>query len=215
MEHGFFVPVVAVEGDDGRLVVVDGQHRLAAFRKVASGKVPVVVVPKEYALKPLLFNVEKSDNVKDMCEKAYLIYVDLVRVEPEGSERETIGPSVGYAGWLCNLAFAYKESGLKSPSLVESVVKKLDPLMMDDPLEAAVEVRRMRGGRLKELEELVLGICSEYGVSDFNLRKSIVSQASQELWGRRRSVGVGFEEGMVMLMDKIEEMDWSWLAGRR
>jgi len=203
--HGFVIPIAAVETPEG-LEVVDGQHRLRALVDSRGDEVmvPVVVVPKEWHTNPLLLNIEKADNVKDKCEKVYRLYVDFLEEGPEREERECFAPAI--PPHLLSLASAYKELGLQSPSLVETLIKKLDHYL-SLPLEEAVEIRRGRAGKLVEIEREVLAL----EIRDFNLRKAVVSQASQKLWGRKRMITVPCEEGLEAVLQVIRESDWSHL----
>lgn len=205
VSHGFVIPVICVETPDG-LEVIDGQHRLAALDN-PDAKVPVIIVPKEFRERPLHLNIEKGDNIKDKCTKIYNLYIYYFQENPELEERELL-PAARFEPSLFTLAFAYQEKGLKSPSLVETVIKKFDHVI-DGSLMYAIDLRRFRADKVVELENLVNDIAKEYGFNDFNLKKAVISKSSMALWGRQRNLGLEFEEGMDALMEKIELSDWS------
>ena len=216
VDKGFIVPLIVVESDDG-YEIVDGQHRLGAADKqvIAEGyMVPCIIVPFEFRQLPLIYNVEKGDTIKDKATKIYRIYMDSVSAHPDDWTEQKLLPTVGSLIHLFTIAFAYRESGLKSPSLVETLVKALDQSFFSEPLTITVERRRAMGQKVKEVEEAVESVATAYGIRDFNLRKSIVSQSKQALWGRKRNIDVSFDEGMAMILEEIQSADWSWLSGR-
>lgn len=222
--YGFVIPIVVTEDGDSYLVI-DGQHRLGAMDKAISESnplVPAIILPKEFEDFPLFYNIEKGDNIKDKSVKIHRLYLD--KLSQGGWTERDLLPSVNYEPYIFTIAFSFCENGLKSPSLVESPVKKLDNkeiTTFDDNgymtgmnLQESVEMRRYRGGLAKQLEDTVLEIADEWFVTDFNLKKSIVSQASQQLWGRKRNLGIEPEEGLPALIEQIRLMDWSWMSNR-
>lgn len=225
VDQGFIVPVILTPKEDGFFDLTDGQHRLSAADKLAGGldyEVPAVIIPVEFRDFPLFYNIEKSDNIKDKCEKLYRLYCD--KAEIEGVLEKDIMAAANYEAYLFSLAFAYCENGLKSPSLVEPPVKKIDKgFLMGQkpsgelyqlPLKESILIRRERGILIASLERTVEEVCQDYGISDFNLKRTIVSKSSQALWGMRRKIEESFEDALPMLMSQIYEMDWSWMRGQ-
>jgi len=221
--QGFLVPLIVVYVN-GYYQVIDGQHRLATLdycMKTQTFEVPAIIVPLSFRDLPLFYNIEKTDNIKDKCEKVYRLYTD--KVDSELTEWDILA-SANYEPYLFTLAFAYCESGLKSPSLVEPPIKKVDRTHIHDKdsngtairlsLSEAIEVRRERGVLAANLEVTVEETCQEYSISDYNLKRAIISKASQNLWGMRRKIEEPFDEAIGMLMNQIVEMDWSWMEGK-
>jgi len=215
--HGFIIPVVAVERD-GSLEVIDGQHRIAAVDKVRPDGwlVPTLICPEKMINLPLLLNIEKADTLKDRCTKIYNFYMDRVEAGDE-TESKVIEASL-FQPYLITLGFAYREYKLSSPSLVESVTKLLDGTLFQPgtqipmALSEALQVRRNRADAVTKLERIVTEICQENSITDYNLKRAIISRSKEKLWGRKRSVDVSFEEGMASLVMTIMETDWSWMA---
>ena len=220
---GFITPVIAVEGPNG-YEVIDGQHRLATVDQVQYGEdvlIPTIIVPEEFRNYPLFLNIEKSDNIKDKCQKLHRLYVDKAQTDETESD---IMPAANYESYLFTMAFAHIESGLQSPSLVEPPIKKIDKsyltrqkengLFEPMPVSEAIEIRRARGVMARQLEDAVQAVADENSISDFNLKRAIVSKSSQALWGMRRKIDDPFEDAISSLIDQINEMDWSWMEGR-
>jgi hypothetical protein len=209
--YGFVNPLIV----NSKGEVLDGQHRIEALKKLTSSedpKVPVFVVPDSWELLPLRLNVEKTDNVKDKCTKLHKLYLDQFIENPEMSEVE-LNAASGYMPCLFTLAFSYCESGLKSPSLVETCIKKFDGII-EQPLMETITIRRLRGERVQELADLVDEIAMENGFRDFNLKKAVISKSTMQLWGRARSAGMDFDDAMSELVETIEMTDWSRFGDR-
>jgi ParB-like chromosome segregation protein Spo0J len=54
---GFVTPLTAIE-KEGKLVVIDGQHRLLAAKQAGIGELTCMVIPEEHARKLMELNVE-------------------------------------------------------------------------------------------------------------------------------------------------------------
>ena len=213
--EGFVIPVLVVE-IDGIFEVIDGQHRLEGLDKLCSGNylVPCIVVPIQFKDLFLMFNIEKSDNIRDKSTKVYNFYQFQVQNFPDQTEQD-LAKMFAYQSYTISIAYALKELFLESPSMIESAIKKIDNKDFQRiPLSESVIVRRHRASRIKELENRVLEICIEYGIGDFNIKKSIITQTTGDLWGRKRNIGVAFDEGIDMILNRMSEKDWSWASGR-
>lgn len=217
MVNGFICPILVSEDGEGGYEVLDGQHRIYALSSLGANvetEVPCIVLPPKFKNMPLIFNVEKDDNIKDICAKLYRLYVDFVENFGEEMQESAVAGSAMGQPYYITLAFAHMEFGLDSPSLVESVVKKLDRDFFQTILMDAVDVRKEMAQKAKELEQVVAAVAMKYRISDYNLKKSIISKTSMDIWGRARSAAEPYMEGMDLLIQKIEATDWSWMAGR-
>lgn len=217
MIGGFTIPVIVVEIQSDVFAYVDGQHRIAAADKSSKEEdyeVPVIIVPAEFINLPLTFNIEKGDNIRDICEKVYAFYTDAVTEFPESTEQD-FASTFSYETYAIPLAFAYKENNINSPSLVQPPVKKLEGKNWCKlPFPESIEYRRSQGEIVSELEDTVLITAESYDISDFQLKRAMISQASRELWGGKRKVDADFSDGIRSLIDTIKTKDWSWMYGR-
>lgn len=216
VDHGFIVPLLVVKSA-GLYEVIDGQHRLAAADKLKSKDsyiVPCIVLPQSFKDRPLFFNIEKADNIRDQATKVYNLYMHYMEVAPDTIER-SLAPSCAFMSHLISIAFAYREFEITSPSLIEPPCKKLDRSFLDEPLETAIATRRNRAMLIRDLESAINSAASTYEIKDFQLKVTMVSQVSQRLWGARvRHVEDSFEDGMRSLTASVENSDWSWMRGR-
>ncbi len=225
IDKGFINPLIVVqdESQPGTYEVIDGQHRLQALDMVGKfAYVPAIVVPGEFKDYPLFYNIEKTDNIKDKAAKLHALYMD--KMKAGGQTEKDIIPAANYEGYLFTVAISFCEYGLKSPSLVEPPIKKLDKyyLVTTDeegyrtpmPLDEAYEIRQLRASALARLEQIVNETAEDYGVRDFNLKRAIVSKSSQALWGNARKIDEEPEDALPALSEQITMMDWSWMEGR-
>lgn len=213
--HGFFIPLLLVKNGEG-YDLLDGQHRLEALKKEVVDEeelvVPAVIVPSHLRALPLIYNVEKTDNIKDKATKVYNLYTDTVVEDEEMLEVDLAG-AVSYLPHLLSIAFSYKEYELKSPSLVEAFVKKADKSFFRAPIGAAVEDRRVMGKRIAELAETVENTASDYSIRDFFLKQAIISQTSKKLWGTRK-VDDEFDTAINRMIEGINSTNWGWMKNK-
>lgn len=213
LTRGFVGVVIVYKEDEEEYIVLDGQHRIEALKPLVSSdiEIPSIVVQKKYMFQPLLYNVEKADNTKDLCLKIFREYEWFVENQPNSIESDVFHVVTLGRPHLLSLAYAFGVCDLDSPSLVDIIAKKFDGFLKEEIFEAR-KIRVERGQLLTDLEIKVKGICSDYNVRDFNLRKSVISRTSMKLWGRSRTNVEDFKTGLDMLMSAIDESDFSWLA---
>lgn len=211
LTRGFVGVLLVTVREDGFYDVIDGQHRLEGVRtlKGADVELPCIVAPVQYNFQPLLFNIEKSDNTKDLATKIFREYEWFTLNKPDENEGNVFGVITLGRPHLISLAYGYSVCGLKSPSLVEGVTKKLDSFL-DTNITAARIERVHRGQDLADLEQRVEELCQEYSIKDYNIKRSIISRASSKLWGRKHP-DVSFNEGMGLLNETIDNTNYSWL----
>ena len=209
---GFLVPVIVVASGEN-YEVIDGQHRLLSLDRHPKPEmlVPSIIVPPYFKALPLMLNVEKGDNIRDKATKIHALYLDVLAEHP-GESEATLVACVSHQPYLFTMAFAYKESLVDSPSLVEPIVKKLDKAALGESLEIAVAIRRHRGGLVKQLEDTIVELAKANGIRDFNLKKSMLSQTSMEIWGRARNINEDFNDAMAKVTELIAMTDWSHMT---
>lgn len=213
MVNSFIGVLIVVETEPNVFDVIDGQHRLIGLRSFLSDEdlIPCIIVSKKFKFQPLLYNVEKPDNTKDLCEKIWKEYEYFVEVYPDVSESEIFEKVTLNRPYLLSLAYAYKSCGLKSPSLVEVLSKKLDNFL-NSPLKESREERILRGTEFREIERIIEEIVEPYGIRDFMVKKSLLAKTSMKIWGRKRIIEESFYEGIELIKTEFRENDWEWLS---
>ena len=153
---GFIVPVVAIEGEDGkgRFVVIDGQHRLEAAREVGIRKVPVLVVPQGLAPRMMNLNVEKDLNIREKATVSLGIYRAFLESGPGLKETDPeIKDSIEIAYYV-TLGLAYERFGRLAGSAFEPLLRKCDHFLRQ-AIEKAYGVREQRAETVLEANSLI------------------------------------------------------------
>jgi hypothetical protein len=151
---GFLVPLIAIEADGGRHLVIDGQHRLQAAHEVGVRKVPVLVVPPRVAPRMMNLNVEKDLNIREKAVVALGIYRSFLERDPDVKENdEELEDSLGKAYYV-TLGLGYEGRGRLAGSAFEPLLKKCD-FFMRRSLSNAFSVREGRAERVLDTNELV------------------------------------------------------------
>ena len=151
---GFVVPLVAVEAEDGRHLVIDGQHRLQAAREVGIRKVPVLVVPSRVAPRMMSLNVEKDLNIREKGVVALGIYRSFLERSPDLKENDEEVEGSLEKAYYVTLGLAYEGPGRLAGSAFEPLLKKCDHFMRRS-LSNAFEVRQERAARVLDTNKLV------------------------------------------------------------
>jgi len=211
---GFFSPLLVVRKEE-KWLIIDGQHRKHAFMR-AKGNFPMqcIEIPEKFMYYPLIFNIEKSDQIKDICVKVHAMYLDFVDNSGDKTERDLTEFLMDNPYYI-SLSFAHVEFELSSPSLVETSVKKFDD-WAEGSLAETIYERRKRGELIANLAQTVEEVAERDGIcgqAAFQLKKAIISKTNVGLWGRKRSIDETFDEAIAMMVDFILTKDWSFLAG--
>ncbi len=151
---GFIVPVVAIEAQGGRHVVIDGQHRLQAAHDAGVRKIPVLVVPARLAPRMMNLNVEKDLNIREKAVVALGIYRGFLERHADMKENdEEVEDSIERAYYV-TLGLAYEGPGRLAGSAFEPLLNKCD-FFMRRTLEDAFPVREQRAARVLDTNKLV------------------------------------------------------------
>jgi ParB family chromosome partitioning protein len=160
---GFIVPLVAVQREETgrtRHLVIDGQHRLEAARRVGISKLPVFVVPDDIAPLMMNLNVEKDLNIREKATVALGIYRSFLE---SGADLKETDPEVKDAleiAYLVTLGLAYERGSRLSGSAFEPLLKKCD-YFLGQKLDRANAVREQRADTVLEANELVQRVIAQ------------------------------------------------------
>ena len=149
----FMDPVIAVPAAEGMYWTPNGNHRLAALRKLGAKSVVALVVPEpEVAHRILVLNTEKSHNVRERALEVIRLAEALALLDDRAEksyETEFEEPS------LLTLGACYQENGRFSGGAYHPVLKRIE-LFLVSKLSNALAVRRERAARLLELDAAVV-----------------------------------------------------------
>jgi ParB family transcriptional regulator, chromosome partitioning protein len=145
-------PLVVVPAEDGRYWTPNGNHRLAALRRLGAKAVIALVVPEmEVAHRILLLNTEKAHNVRERALEVSRLAAGLAELDnrPEQEyEAEFEEPA------LLTLGFCYQQNGRFAGGAYHPVLKRIDQFLTSR-LAESIKVRQERAARLLELDEAV------------------------------------------------------------
>jgi len=145
-------PVIAVRAGPGEYWTPNGHHRTAAVRGLGGKSIVALVVPEmEVAHRILLLNTEKAHNLRERSLEVVRLAEALAGIDPRPEsefEVEFEEPS------LVTLGGCYEERSRFAGGGFHPILKRVEAFL-DEPLPAALEIRRSRAERLLELEDVV------------------------------------------------------------
>jgi ParB family chromosome partitioning protein len=148
----FLDPIVVVPADGGRYWTPNGNHRLAALRRLGARAVVALVVPEpEVAHRILVLNTEKAHNLRERALEVARLAEALVALDdrPERDYAlEFEEPS------LLTLGLCYLKNGRFAGASYQPVLKRTEEFG-STRLSRALDARRGRAERLLELDEAV------------------------------------------------------------
>ncbi|HEX5386526.1 MAG TPA: ParB/RepB/Spo0J family partition protein, partial [Gemmatimonadales bacterium] len=145
----FLDPVVAVRTADGRYWTPNGNHRLAALRRLGARAVVALVVPEpEVAHRILLLNTEKAHNLRERALEVSRLAESLAALDDRPEREYAIEfeePS------LLTLGLCYQRNGRFAGASYHPVLKRVEQFL-PNRLSRALEIRAERAERLLELD---------------------------------------------------------------
>lgn len=202
---GFLVPVIGIRRD-GKVVIIDGQHRYLAARELGIAELPVIVVPEKLAFDLMELNVEKQMSLREKAYVALNVYRWWREVAPDKKETDPELRDAVESVHYVTLGIAYEKAPKLFGSAYESILHRVDR-WLDLPLSEALSVRERRAEMVLEVERLVreaVAKLQELGVNHPFLPRAVVSFASPI--GRKRIIEEGYEEVMEKLAANVREL---------
>jgi len=145
-------PVIVVRTEDAKYWTPNGNHRLAALKRVGARAVVALVVPEpEVAHRILILNTEKAHNVRERALEAIRLAQALAELD-DRPEREFATELEEPA--LLTLGLCYQEQGRFSGGAYHPVLKRTEKFTAAR-LSNALATRRARAARLLELDGVV------------------------------------------------------------
>lgn len=202
---GFLVPVIGIRRD-GKVVIIDGQHRYLAARELGIAELPVIVVPEKLAFDLMELNVEKQMSLREKAYVALNVYRWWREVSPDKKETDPELRDAVESVHYVTLGIAYEKAPKLFGSAYESILHRVDR-WLDLPLSEALSARERRAEMVLEVERLVreaVAKLQELGVNHPFLPRAVVSFASPI--GRKRIIEESYEEVMEKLAANVREL---------
>jgi ParB family chromosome partitioning protein len=149
----FLDPIIAVRNDDGIYWTPNGNHRLAAMRRVGAKSIVALVIPeREVAYKILAMNTEKAHNLKEKALEVVRMARSLASLDSKKAEKDYAleFEEPGYT----TIGMVYEKNGRFAGGAYFPIVRRIDAFR-DEALPKALELREKRAAQLQELDEAV------------------------------------------------------------
>ncbi|RLG58605.1 hypothetical protein DRN86_05445 [Candidatus Geothermarchaeota archaeon] len=202
---GFVTPLTAIKRN-GKIIVIDGQHRLLAAKEAGVREVPCIIIPEVYAHNLMELNVEKQMSLREKAYVALNVYRTYLNEDSSIMEDDTrILDSIDYAYYV-TLGIAYEVAERLFGSAYESLLKRVDGFL-SMPLNKAIKVREKRAKIVVNIDEVAkkaVEKVKELGITHPFLYREVVSFCNPI--GRKRKVSISFEELFSQLKERLEEL---------
>lgn len=203
---GFVVPVICVKRGD-ELIIIDGQHRYLAARRMEIEKIPCIIIPDKYANELMELNIEKTMSLREKCYVALNVYRIFLNQKPELVENDTEIMDAIEFPYFITVGLAYEEHPKFFGSAYESILKKVDEFL-SMKLTEAYDRRKEMAKQLLELDSLartVMERIEALGISHPFLYKEIISFCNPIK--RKRTVDENFESVIRRLRKNLEKLN--------
>ncbi len=205
---GFLVPVIAVQkhGGDGYMII-DGQHRFLAAKKLGISELPVIVVPDNLAEKMMNFNIEKELNIREKAQVALAIYREYLETRPEMEEADALLVDSIEQAYYVTLGIGYEKAERLTGSAFEPILKKCDGFLALKLKEAAIE-RQARAEKIIEANNHVRSIADkikQMGRWHPFVYQQIISASNP--FKRKRKVEEDFNTAINRMIERLKEIE--------
>ncbi|MEO0139391.1 MAG: ParB/RepB/Spo0J family partition protein [candidate division WOR-3 bacterium] len=180
---GFVEPIITVEGKDGFLEVINGQHRLEAAKLVGLREIPVLILPRDVMKHIISLNIEKAPALRDKAHQAYMVFMMGLEENPDMLESELIN-LIDFAYYI-TIGFIIDRFNInRFPGYAfEKVLNKVDDFT-SFALKDAEKERERRAKLLMEVRDVLEQRYKELGLKNALTKEQIVLKAFQQNYGK-------------------------------
>jgi ParB family chromosome partitioning protein len=201
----FLDPIIAVCAADGNFWTPNGNHRLAAMKRLGARSILAVVVPElSVAYQILAMNTEKGHNLREKALEVMRMARSLAELDPR--------PEKDYAlefeepDYL-TLGLAYEKRARLSGGAYHPVLRRVETFL-DSPLPDALETRGLRAQKLIDLDDKVAEAVSalrERGFTSPYLKAFVVARLNPLRF--RRGAAMEADEALDAMVKAAEHFD--------
>jgi ParB family chromosome partitioning protein len=149
----FIDPLVVIRTEEGSYWTPNGNHRLAALKKLKAKFVPVVLIPDPaVAFQILALNTEKAHNLKDKSLEVIRMYRALMESSGRSSEQEFAFQFE--EAYFITLGLVYEKKPRFAGSVFSPILRRVDKFLKE-PLTKAFEERQSRAASLERADQLL------------------------------------------------------------
>jgi ParB family chromosome partitioning protein len=200
-------PAVVVRTREGQYWTPNGNHRLAALRKLGGRTILALVVPdEEVAHRILVLNCEKAHNVRERAIEVIRLAEALVDLDDRAEksyETEFEEPA------LLTLGCCYKENGRFSGGAYHPVLKRVESFM-GSKLSTALATRRERAAKLMELDGAVAEAVAALKARGFEspyLKAFVLARINPLRFTLKRGEKADFDETIGRMLSAAKKFD--------
>lgn len=155
----FIDPLVVVRTEDGSYWTPNGNHRLAALKKLKAKYVTTVLIPDpNVAFQILALNTEKVHNLKDKSIEVIRMYRALMEVSGRSPEQQ-FAFQFEEAHFI-TLGLVYEKKARFAGSVFAPILRRVDKFLKD-PLTKAFSERESRAESLERVDKLLTDAVKE------------------------------------------------------
>ncbi|GBC75078.1 hypothetical protein HRbin06_00391 [archaeon HR06] len=202
---GFTTPLIGIE-ENGKIIVIDGQHRLLAAKQLGIKELPCIIIPKNFIHDLMELNIEKQMSLREKAYVALNVYRMYLKEDSSIKEDDPrIMDSIEYPYYI-TLGVAYEKNQRLFGSAYESILRRIDSFLSLNLKDSFLE-REKRADKVIRVDELVREAVEKVknlGISHPFLHREIVSFCSPI--GRKRKIDLAFNEVLDRLMENLKNL---------
>lgn len=202
----FIDPLVVVRTEDGSYWTPNGNHRLAALKKLKAKFVSVVLIPDpNVAFQILALNTEKAHNLKDKSLEVIRMYRALMETTGGSSEQE-FAFQFEEAHFI-TLGLVYQKKPRFAGSVFSPILRRVDKFLKD-PLTKAFEERQSRAASLERADQLLneaVKALKSHGVTHPYVKNFVIARVNP--LSRARKTVPSFDTAFQKLEASLEKFD--------
>jgi ParB family chromosome partitioning protein len=202
----FIDPLVVVRTEEGSYWTPNGNHRLAALKKLKAKFVTVVLIPDpNVAFQILALNTEKAHNLKDKSLEVIRMYRALMEVSGRSSEQQ-FAFQFEEAHFI-TLGLVYEKKARFAGSVFAPILRRVDKFLKD-PLTKAFPERESRAASLERVDKLLTEAVKELksqGISHPYVKNFVIARVNP--LSRARKTIPSFATAFQKLETSLEKFD--------
>ena len=202
----FIDPLVVIRTEEGSYWTPNGNHRLAALKKLKAKFVSVVLIPdQDVAFQILALNTEKAHNLKDKSLEVIRMYRALMESTGRSSEQEFAFQFE--EAYFITLGLVYEKKPRFAGSVFSPILRRVDKFLKE-PLTKAFEERQARAASLERADRLLteaVKALKSQGISHPYVKNFVIARVNP--LGRARKTLPSFSQTFEKLEASLEKFD--------
>ena len=202
----FIDPLVVIRTEEGSYWTPNGNHRLAALKKLKAKFVSAILIPDpNVAFQILALNTEKAHNLKDKSLEVIRMYRALMETAGRSSEQ-----SFAFQfeeAYFITLGLVYEKKARFAGSVFSPILRRVDKFLKD-PLTKAFEERQSRAASLERADQLLteaVKALKDQGISHPYVKNFVIARVNP--LSRARKTMPSFQTAFQKLEASLEKFD--------